>query len=254
MKAGGNGAIGDPQGFPQKSVVIPVSSGTSSTPQTAACGLGGPPAAPCGAGRCQTARKPGSVPPQIARRAYGGGDGHSSGTPVTGRLVRPTRAAARRSARHLGIAPGCLPLLLGLAPGGVFPAAAVAGGAVRSYRTVSPLPPARACRGRARRYTFCGTFPGVAPAGRYPAPYLRGARTFLSPHGGEERPSGRLATQIWPARPPLSKAARSNARGHGLVVMPTAAANSFFTFPPNSGLTRRVVLPALASTAVGHAM
>src|SRR5690348_5088045 len=37
---------------------------------------------------------------------------------------------------------GCLPLLLGLAPGGVFPAAAVAGGAVRSYRTVSPLPPA----------------------------------------------------------------------------------------------------------------
>src|SRR5271167_3987269 len=71
------------------------------------------------------------------------GDGHSSGTPVTGRLVRPTRAAARRSARHLGIAPGCPPLLLGLAPGGVFPAAAVAGGAVRSYRTVSPLPPVR---------------------------------------------------------------------------------------------------------------
>jgi len=49
-------------------------------------------------------------------------------------------------ARHLGIAPGCLPLLLGLAPGGVFPAAAVASGAVRSYRTVSPLPPAPANR------------------------------------------------------------------------------------------------------------
>jgi hypothetical protein len=32
-----------------------------------------------------------------------------------------------------------------------------------------------------RRCTFCGTFPGVAPAGRYPAPYLRGARTFLPP-------------------------------------------------------------------------
>jgi hypothetical protein len=43
------------------------------------------------------------------------------------------------------------------------------------------------------RCTFCGTFPGVAPAGRYPAPYLRGARTFLSPHNGGERPSGRLA-------------------------------------------------------------
>jgi hypothetical protein len=28
---------------------------------------------------------------------------------------------------------------------------------------------------------FCGTFPKVALAGRYPAPYFRGARTFLSP-------------------------------------------------------------------------
>src|SRR5437764_3005685 len=42
----------------------------------------------------------------------------------------------------------CLPLLLGLAPGGVYPAAAVAGGAVRSYRTISPLPPARPRAGR----------------------------------------------------------------------------------------------------------
>jgi|GEM_PF-6172081 len=31
------------------------------------------------------------------------------------------------------------------------------------------------------RFAFCGTFPGVAPAGCYPAPYFRGARTFLSP-------------------------------------------------------------------------
>src|SRR5438874_12189467 len=43
--------------------------------------------------------------------------------------------SARRGQRRL-------PLLLGLAPGGVYPAAAVAGGAVRSYRTISPLPPA----------------------------------------------------------------------------------------------------------------
>ena len=34
--------------------------------------------------------------------------------------------------------------------------------------------------GPARRSVFCGTFPGVAPAGRYPAPCLRGARTFLT--------------------------------------------------------------------------
>ena len=40
---------------------------------------------------------------------------------------------------------------------------------------------------------FCGTFPRVAPAGRYPAPRLRGARTFLPPQAGE-RPSGRLAS------------------------------------------------------------
>jgi len=29
------------------------------------------------------------------------------------------------------------------------------------------------------RFAFCGTFPGVAPAGRYPAPCFHGARTFL---------------------------------------------------------------------------
>ena len=32
------------------------------------------------------------------------------------------------------------PLLLGLAPGGVYHATTVTGGAVRSYRTLSPLP------------------------------------------------------------------------------------------------------------------
>ena len=35
---------------------------------------------------------------------------------------------------------GSVPSLFGLAPGGVCPAAYVAAGAVRSYRTVSPLP------------------------------------------------------------------------------------------------------------------
>ena len=38
----------------------------------------------------QTACKPGSVP-------LCGGDGHSSGTPVAGRLARPTRAATRKT-------------------------------------------------------------------------------------------------------------------------------------------------------------
>jgi hypothetical protein len=150
----------------------------------------------------------------LSRRAEQscGGDGHSSGTLVAERLVRPTRAAARRLARQLRRFPGCLPLLLGLAPGGVFPAAAVAGSAVRSYRTISPLPPARGPR-TGRRCIFCGTFPGVAPAGGYPAPYLRGARTFLSPLGAESGHPAVWHYRIWvlPAR--VSKPWGGVARG-----------------------------------------
>src|SRR5262245_43484243 len=46
----------------------------------------------------------------------------------------------------------------------------------------APFHPCRAGGSRERpawRFAFCGTFPGVAPAGRYPAPCFRGARTFL---------------------------------------------------------------------------
>ena len=95
--------------------------------------------------------------------------------------------AARKHARP---AKG-LPSLLGLAPGGVCPAAAVAGSAVRSYRTISPLPPIAPEGATGLAVCFCGTFPRVAPAGRYPAPCFRGARTFLSRK--RERSSGRLA-------------------------------------------------------------
>jgi hypothetical protein len=142
-------------------------------------------------GRCQTVCKPGSVPPES-------GDGHSSGASVAERLARPTRAAVRRPARRHRHSRFRLPLLLGLAPGGVCPAAPVAGGAVRSYRTISPLPPMKSHNGIAgSAVCFCGTFPRVAPAGRYPAPRLRGARTFLPPprpraeQGAAIRPSGR---------------------------------------------------------------
>jgi hypothetical protein len=62
----------------------------------------------------------------------------------------------------LRIAPRCLPLLLGLAPGGVFPAAAVTGGAVRSYRTVSTLPSAR-CTGDGPAVYFLWHFPWGRP-------------------------------------------------------------------------------------------
>ena len=56
--------------------------------------------------------------------------------------------------------------LFGLAPGGVYPATAVASGAVRSYRTISPLPEPEGHR----RYIFCGTFRRLAPPRRYLAP------------------------------------------------------------------------------------
>ena len=47
-----------------------------------------------------------------------------------------------------------------------------------SYPTLSPLPRVNLsiCPGR---FAFCGTFPKVALAGRYPAPCFHGARTFL---------------------------------------------------------------------------
>jgi len=139
------------------------------------------------AGHCPTdiqgARRPVSRVLFRARlRWIGPFDDHSSGTSVAGRLARPTRAAARKLRWA-----EALPPLFGLAPGGVYRAAPVAGGAVRSYRTLSPLPGPRA-----RRFAFCGTFPGVAPARRYLAPCFRGARTFLPPShkgAGSSRPA-----------------------------------------------------------------
>src|SRR5690554_2750930 len=41
-------------------------------------------------------------------------------------------------------------------------------------------PPFHPCPADAGRFAFCGTFPGVAPAGCYPAPCFLGARTFLA--------------------------------------------------------------------------
>ena len=74
------------------------------------------------------------------------------------------------------------------------------------YRPV----PLRRRRGD-RRFVFCGTFPGVTPAGRYPAPHVHGARTFLpgdlSAHAGAAvRPTDRvgMVSGRWPVK------------GHGL--------------------------------------
>jgi len=109
---------------------------------------------------CQTACKPGSV--RTLR--------HETTIPLGRALLRASRDQPGRqgentpaSSRAALAVRNRRPPLFGLAPGGVCPAAAVTSGAVRSYRTVSPLP-AEVALGR--RFVFCGTIPGVAPAGR----------------------------------------------------------------------------------------
>ena len=79
-------------------------------------------------GKWEPACKPGSV-----------GDSHSSGMHVAVHLKQPTRELVRAARR--GQRPPAP--LFGLAPGGVYPATDVATGAVRSYRTISPLPISR---------------------------------------------------------------------------------------------------------------
>ncbi len=56
--------------------------------------------------------------------------------------------------------------------------------------------------GASRRSAFCGTFPGVTPAGCYPAPCFHGARTFLSrpKPAAAARPSGLLYLEQKPIK------------------------------------------------------
>ena len=84
-----------------------------------------------------------------------GGD-HSSRATVTRRLKRPTRKL--RTGRPQAL-PYSVLLRMGFTWLPVLPREPVS-----SYLTLSPLPP----RVR-RRSTFCGTFLGVTPTGRYPA-------------------------------------------------------------------------------------
>ena len=116
-------------------------------------------------------RKPNSVRLRAPCGALGRND-HSSSPAIAGGIKQPTR----RSGTGRSLAPAAVARrqfrvpLFGLAPCGVLPATDVATGAVRSYRTFSPLPRLRALsRTSARRYVFCATFLRVAPTGRYPA-------------------------------------------------------------------------------------
>ncbi len=141
----------------------------------------------------QPAYKPGSGrPAKKARRR----DGHSSGTPVTRRLKQPTRTArsghrsrnslARASRRPYSV---LLPVGFALPPALPPPRCAL----------TAPFHPCRGKRYAPRRSVLCGTVPGFAPAGCYPAPIVHGARTFLPGNLSvlPERPSGRLTGQAW---------------------------------------------------------
>ena len=109
------------------------------------------------------ASKPNSVP-----RRRRGGD-HSSRPTVARRLEHPTRSLRLDEPKPATRWTGRPELLLGLAGGGVCPATAVASRAVRSYRTISPLPAEP--KARRRRYLFCGTIPRLTPGWRYQPPY-----------------------------------------------------------------------------------
>ena len=79
--------------------------------------------------------------------------------------------------------------LFGLAPSGVYPATTVAGSAVRSYRTISPLPEVGAgaefveapLRPQPRAVYFLWHFPSAHAAQALPGTLPCGARTFLCP-------------------------------------------------------------------------
>ena len=107
--------------------------------------------------RWESADKPGSVE-----------GNHPSGTHVAVRLKRPTRKPLRAA----GTSPKAraLPYLVLLQVGFAVPPN-VATGAVRSYRTLSPLPADHPVKSsRHRRFAFCCTVRGLAPPRHYLAP------------------------------------------------------------------------------------
>ena len=134
----------------------------------------------------QPACKPGSVGHRSLAQAIR--DGHSSGTMLAHGLEQPTRTASLTSpcgvitrkrtyrvAVPIRFCSRCgLPCRFRCRiRGALLP---------HLFTLTAPtlIPPPQAGEvGWGQRFVLCGTFPGVAPAGRYPAPYVDGARTFL---------------------------------------------------------------------------
>lgn len=97
-------------------------------------------------------------------------DGHSSGTCVAASFTQPTRVANRNSSESLQIRATPIRSCSGWG----LPCQSCC--QARGCAFTAPFHPYQS---KLWRFIFCGTFPGVTPAGRYPAPYSRGARTFL---------------------------------------------------------------------------
>ena len=164
----------------------------------------------CGAAVRKTAagsRKPNSVRLRSPLRRASAGDDHSSSPAIAGGIKRPTRKP--RTGRPMTCRrlphPAVDASLFGLAPCGVLPATRVTTGAVRSYRTFSPLPasarrpcgagvrrasprlevaqrscgPARRSRARRRAVYFLCHFPSGCPDRALPGALPCGVRTFL---------------------------------------------------------------------------
>ena len=102
------------------------------------------------------------------------------------------------------------PSLFGLAPGGVCRAACVAAGAVRSYRTVSPLPPCHSPQRREVRAAVCSLW--HFPWAQHPPDVIRhrmpmepGLSSRTAFRRTSERPSSRLTDKGWGVLGPTSR-------------------------------------------------
>ena len=194
----------------------------SSVPQTAGSARRRLPARRAGGRKRKPGRtrcKPGSVPrrrgPQRRSEGHFSGPGLAAGICPLGR-ASGLPAACPSGRPGPGRGPTAMPAahtpLLGLAPGGVCRAGGLTPAAVRSYRTVSPLPAAltgarEARRPRRRRFVFCGTVPAPRAAARETVgvTHHRGPWCSDFPPAAQEpsgeRPSARRPGRIIPPTP-----------------------------------------------------
>jgi hypothetical protein len=135
--------------------------------------------------RCQTVYKPGSVPRSPAAMAI-----------PLGRTLRgaSSNQPGRQRGKRLAHREADSPSLLGLAPGEVFRAMPIAGHAVRSYRTFSPLPAGPKARRRSTSLWHCL---GGRPRRALPGTVFPWSPDFPRPKA--ERELGILAAAIRPS-------------------------------------------------------